>query len=62
MVGAIKDGRIYGRGSCDMKSGVASHIMAIENMIAAGLKTEGRRLCSTSSSTRRSAAMARSIR
>lgn len=26
---AIKNGRIYGRGSCDMKSGVASHILAI---------------------------------
>ncbi len=38
---SIKDGRIYGRGSCDMKSGVASHIMAIENMIAAGLKPKG---------------------
>ena len=25
----IKDGNLYGRGSCDMKSGVASHIMAI---------------------------------
>jgi acetylornithine deacetylase len=38
---SIKDGRIYGRGSCDMKSGVASHIMAIESMIAAGLKPHG---------------------
>jgi acetylornithine deacetylase len=38
---SIKDGRLYGRGSCDMKSGVASHIMAIENMIAVGLKPKG---------------------
>src|SRR5256886_17614717 len=30
----IKDGRIYGRGSCDMKSGVASHIMAVECLLA----------------------------
>src|SRR6478736_6972547 len=37
----IKDGKLYGRGSCDMKSGVASHIMAIENMMAAGLKPKG---------------------
>ena len=37
----IKDGKLYGRGSCDMKSGVASHIMAVENMIAAGLKPKG---------------------
>ncbi|MGB6535452.1 MAG: ArgE/DapE family deacylase [Xanthobacteraceae bacterium] len=38
---SIKDGRLYGRGSCDMKSGVASHIMAIENMLAVGLKPKG---------------------
>jgi acetylornithine deacetylase len=38
---SIKDDRLYGRGSCDMKSGVASHIMAIENMISAGLKPKG---------------------
>jgi acetylornithine deacetylase len=37
----IKDGRIYGRGSCDMKSGVASHIMAVECILAAGLKPKG---------------------
>src|SRR5437763_4992706 len=37
----IKDGRIYGRGSCDMKSGVASHIMAVECLLAAGAKPRG---------------------
>ncbi len=37
----IKDGRIYGRGSADMKSGVASHIMAVEFMKAAGLTPRG---------------------
>src|SRR5262249_31258005 len=37
----IKDGRIYGRGSADMKSGVASHIMAVECLLAAGLKPKG---------------------
>ena len=39
--GKIKNGRIYGRGSCDMKSGVASHIMAMECMLAAGAKPKG---------------------
>ncbi|MDP6774397.1 MAG: M20/M25/M40 family metallo-hydrolase, partial [Rhodospirillales bacterium] len=39
--GKIEDGRIYGRGAADMKSGVASHIMAVECMLAAGLKPKG---------------------
>src|ERR1700738_4803522 len=37
----IKNGRIYGRGSADMKSGVASHIMAVECLLAAGVKAKG---------------------
>lgn len=37
----IEDGRIYGRGSCDMKSGVASHILAVEYLKAAGVKLKG---------------------
>ena len=38
---SMKNGRLYGRGSCDMKSGVASHIIAIENVIESGLKPKG---------------------
>jgi acetylornithine deacetylase len=38
---SIKDGRIYGRGSADMKSGVASHILAVEFLKAAGIKLKG---------------------
>lgn len=38
---AIKDGRVYGRGSCDMKSGVASHILAVQFLQAAGVKLKG---------------------
>ena len=37
----IRDGRIYGRGSADMKSGVASHIMAVEFLKAAGVELKG---------------------
>ena len=37
----VKDGRIYGRGSCDMKSGVASHILAVEYLRAAGIQLKG---------------------
>lgn len=38
---AIKDGRIYGRGSCDMKSGVASHILAVQYLKDAGVELKG---------------------
>src|SRR6476661_4273327 len=34
----IKDGRVYGRGSCDMKSGVASHILAVQFLKGIELK------------------------
>ena len=38
---AIKDGRIYGRGSCDMKSGVASHVMSVQCLKELGLTPKG---------------------
>src|SRR5258708_20141935 len=37
----IKNGRIYGRGSCDMKSGVASHILAVQYLKELGLTPHG---------------------
>ncbi len=39
--GAIKNGRLYGRGSADMKSGVASHVMAVASLMALGLRPKG---------------------
>lgn len=39
--GKIKNGRIYGRGACDMKSGVASHILAVEYLKKIGLTPKG---------------------
>jgi acetylornithine deacetylase len=37
----IKNGRIYGRGSCDMKSGVASHVLAVQYLKELGLTPKG---------------------
>jgi acetylornithine deacetylase len=37
----IKNGRIYGRGACDMKSGVASHILAVEYLKKLDLTPKG---------------------
>ncbi|HSV01329.1 MAG TPA: ArgE/DapE family deacylase [Roseiarcus sp.] len=39
--GKIRNGRIYGRGACDMKSGVASHILAVQHLKALGLTPKG---------------------
>ena len=37
----IKEGRLYGRGSCDMKSGVASHVLAVQYLKELGLTPKG---------------------
>lgn len=37
----IREGRIYGRGSCDMKSGVASHILAVKYLKELGVELKG---------------------
>lgn len=39
--GIIKDTRLYGRGSSDMKSGVAAMILAMEYIQKAGIKLDG---------------------
>jgi len=37
----IKDGKLYGRGSCDMKSGIAAQLTAIKHIVEQGIKLKG---------------------
>ncbi|HVS65464.1 MAG TPA: acetylornithine deacetylase/succinyl-diaminopimelate desuccinylase family protein [Thermoanaerobaculia bacterium] len=39
--GAIKDGRVWGRGACDMKGGLAAAMMAAEALRRAGVRLGG---------------------
>ncbi|WP_426043028.1 acetylornithine deacetylase/succinyl-diaminopimelate desuccinylase family protein [Brevundimonas sp. TWP2-3-4b1] len=39
--GVVRDGRVYGRGACDMKGGLASSIIAVEALIDSGLDLPG---------------------
>lgn len=39
--GEIRDGRVYGRGACDMKGGLAASMIAVEAIVAAGVPYRG---------------------
>ena len=39
--GDVVDGRIYGRGSCDMKAGIAAALFAVEGIRRAGVELNG---------------------
>jgi len=39
--GVIRDGRVYGRGACDMKGGLAASIVAVEAILESGLEWTG---------------------
>jgi succinyl-diaminopimelate desuccinylase len=39
--GVVKDGKVYGRGACDMKGGLASSIIACEALIESGIDLLG---------------------
>jgi succinyl-diaminopimelate desuccinylase len=39
--GLVRDGRVYGRGTCDMKGGIAAAVVALEALIDSGLTLPG---------------------
>jgi len=39
--GVVRDGKVYGRGACDMKGGLAASIIAVEALLDAGAELPG---------------------
>lgn len=39
--GTVRDGRVYGRGTCDMKGGIAASVIALEAILAEGIPFDG---------------------
>lgn len=39
--GVVKDGRVWGRGACDMKGGIAASVIAVEALIDSGIDLPG---------------------
>ena len=40
--GTVRDGRVYGRGACDMKAGLACQLMAVDALRRSGIRLRGR--------------------
>jgi succinyl-diaminopimelate desuccinylase len=39
--GEVRDGRVYGRGTCDMKGGLAAAVVAVETLLESGIDLPG---------------------
>ena len=40
--GEVREGRLYGRGSCDMKAGLAVHLVTLKALLRSGVPFQGR--------------------
>jgi acetylornithine deacetylase len=46
-VASVRDGRLYGRGACDMKGGIAAMVFAVETLASHGVSLDGDLLVAT---------------
>ena len=46
-VASVRDGRLYGRGACDMKGGIAAMVFAVETLSSLGVSLDGDLLVAT---------------
>lgn len=46
-VASVRDGRLYGRGACDMKGGIAAMVFAVETLASHGISLDGDLLVAT---------------
>jgi acetylornithine deacetylase len=44
---SVRDGRLYGRGACDMKGGIAAMVFAVETLASLGVSLDGDLLVAT---------------
>jgi acetylornithine deacetylase len=60
-VAEVRDGRLYGRGACDMKGGIAAMVVAAETLASLGIDLDGDLVVATNTDEESSGAGGRAI-